>query len=271
MCYYENWSSCTFEDALRDVAGDVNKAKTMTLTEFNSIFNKDPNIKNKFIESIASHTAINIVYTYGKGSFNTLRAIPHVLQKVIDCSPMMSSNHHYWWRAVSAAFLLRLNKDTLELLKKYRTLDLGVSESSVSIFVRHGDKGLEMQLLPFLAYANITDQLSASGIIPRVSKDLKGTIFLTTDDPDVIKEAENWGASNQWKVVYTNLINRETATARLDWNAQHKKGMKAVHEPLEYISMLLNLEYSVKCNTWICTFASNSCRYVSNMIKLIYI
>ena len=35
-----------------------------------------------------------------------------------------------------------------------------------------------------------------------------GTLFLTTEDPQVIAEANDWGAANHWTVVYTNLFDR---------------------------------------------------------------
>lgn len=42
--------------------------------------------------------------------------------------------------------------------------------------------------------------------LPRVP--YNGTIFLTTEDPAVIKEANAWGARNHWTVTYTNLFDR---------------------------------------------------------------
>lgn len=35
-----------------------------------------------------------------------------------------------------------------------------------------------------------------------------GTIFLTTEDPAVIEQANAWGKENHWTVVYTNLFER---------------------------------------------------------------
>jgi len=35
-----------------------------------------------------------------------------------------------------------------------------------------------------------------------------GTIFLTTEDPVVIEQANAWGKANHWTVVYTNLFER---------------------------------------------------------------
>lgn len=35
-----------------------------------------------------------------------------------------------------------------------------------------------------------------------------GTIFLTTEDPQVIQQANKWGEQNHWTIVYTNLFDR---------------------------------------------------------------
>ena len=225
--------------------------------------------------------AINILFTFnGKGKFDLSAAIPHSLNHVLECSPMRVDNKFYWWRAVSSAFLLRPNEDTLALLRKHHDLDLSPTDNCISLFVRHADKVMEMELLPFQTYADTAKMMIEKeySLKPEMSNTIgsdqkdgsNGAIFLSTDDPDVINQAEEWSKANHWKVQYTHLFDRATQTARLDWDAQHKKGTRAVHDDLEYFSMLLNLEYSVQCESWVCTLASNSCRYVNIFINMHY-
>ena len=38
-----------------------------------------------------------------------------------------------------------------------------------------------------------------------------------------------------------------------------------MHDNLEYLSMLLNLEYALKCESWVCTLASNFCRIIDEL------
>jgi hypothetical protein len=38
-----------------------------------------------------------------------------------------------------------------------------------------------------------------------------------------------------------------------------------VHDKLEYISMLLNLYYSLRSEAYVCTLKSNSCRIIDEM------
>lgn len=268
MCFYERWSSCTFQDALSEANNDVNRLKTVGFPDFNAVFNSDENIRNNFIQQYSNDRAINILFTFnGKGQFVLSSAIPHSFNHVLECSPMRIDNKYYWWRAISSAFLLRPNEDTLTLLKKYHNLALTPSDNCVSLFVRHADKVMEMELLPFQTYAETAKMIIEKELSPKpeMSNEIfgfNGSLFLSTDDPDVIHQAEEWSKQNNWKVVYTHLFDRGTQTARLDWNSQHKKGTVAVHDDLEYFSMLLNLEYSVQCEAWVCTLASNSCRYV---------
>lgn len=42
-------------------------------------------------------------------------------------------------------------------------------------------------------------------------------------------------------------------------------GTVAVHDDLEYMSMLLNLYYSTRSEAWVCTMASNSCRLMDEL------
>ncbi len=92
-----------------------------------------------------------------------------------------------------------------------------------------------------------------------------GTLFVTTEDPSVLVEADKFGQENNWIVKYTNLFDRAKQTAYKTWDEQHKKGTIIVHDELEYISMLLNLYYALQCEAWVCTLASNFCRIIDEL------
>lgn len=92
-----------------------------------------------------------------------------------------------------------------------------------------------------------------------------GTLFITTEDPAVLAAAEEFAKQNHWKISYTNLFDRSKQTASKTWDEQHKKNTVAVHDDLEYMSMLLNLYISSKCEAWVCTIASNSCRIMDEI------
>lgn len=290
-CFYEEWSSCSIADALLDVGGDVNKLNTIEVGDIAHAFVND-NERSSVIASLASHRSLNMVFTRSKKSFNSKHFIPFEVANMLnDCSPINKNFTYYWWRAVSVTFLIRPNEPTLALLANHRTLALSERDMCIGMFVRHGDKGVEMSLLPFSTYAQTAKDMWEKGYVPKyiafndtnnrfynmtnvgVIDGVKighpppqpPSIFLTTEDPAVIKEATEWGAQNGWKVLYTNLFDRESVTARLDWQQQTKKGSVARHHDLEYISILLNLEYALRCEAWVCTLASNSCRVIDEL------
>lgn len=294
-CFYEPWSRCTIQDALAGTGHDVNGFPTIYTGDIYRSF-LDESTRQELINKYSSSRGLNIIYTTGHGTFDAHFAIPTAMQRIIDCSPIRKTFRYYWWRALSATFILRPNEATLGKLAEFSTLPLHDRDNCVAMFVRHGDKGIEMKLIPFSRYVEVVQMMFDRGLIPgsanaaisasaasattatssgagagagagvaEAHRKSNISIFVSTDDPDVITEATDWAKQHNAKLLYTNLFDRATQTARLDWNSQHKKGTKAVHDENEYLSMLLNLAYSLRCEAWVCTLASNSCRLIDEL------
>jgi hypothetical protein len=122
------------------------------------------------------------------------------------------------------------------------------SDQCIGIYVRHGDKQDEMPLMPLERYQAASDLL-----LGRMASYTKGKpyIFIGSEDPEVMSGSLQWGEANHWHVQYTNLIDRNTLSARLarpDSEFFHPE--VAAHHDLEYVSMIWNLEQSVKCHAW---------------------
>ena len=182
--------------------------------------------------------------------------------------------------------IVRPNARALRLLNIHHTHQLDYRQC-IAMFVRHGDKGMDMKLLDFDEYRKAAVLMWELGMLPASAKyvpsiqrdvynitkadrvvsrmPFNGTLFITTEDPAVLVDAEKFGAANNWLIKYTNLFNRAEQTAYKTWEEQHRKGTKAVHDDLEYISMLLNLYYALQCEGWVCTLASNSCRVMDEL------
>ena len=47
-----------------------------------------------------------------------------------------------------------------------------------------------------------------------------GTLFIGSEDPEVIREAEAWGKHTGWRVVYTTLFDRNTVSAGRNFTVQ---------------------------------------------------
>lgn len=228
--------------------------------------------------------AFNLVMHTGGGAWNRPSYIPHAVRTIIDCSPVDAAARHYFWSAVTATYIARPNYRTLNLLASHSSLSVQDYNECIAMFVRHGDKGIEMKLLDFSSYRETAEMMWATGLTPSSRRNFlldssspntsngyqgrgreNGTLFITTEDPEVLKEAQEWGKDNNWNIAFTNLFDRAAQTAYKTWEEIHRKGYKPVHDDLEYVSMLLNLQYALKCETWVCTLASNSCRVIDEL------
>ena len=47
-----------------------------------------------------------------------------------------------------------------------------------------------------------------------------GTLFIGSEDPDVIREAIQWGKHTGWRVVYTTLFDRNAVSAGRNFSVQ---------------------------------------------------
>lgn len=305
-CFYEKFSKCTIQDAIAGYAPTVDHLHTYYMSDVKASF-EDAIHRDQVVNFFKDQKAFNIVLTTG-GPYDARKFIPYQVKPILDCAPMRTDAFHYYWRAMSASFVTRPNLPTRALLSKLHTVSIRDYRSCIAMFVRHGDKGIEMKLIDFARYRDIAEQLWNVGLVPGSNKFIRsdsrsgrtasrdnearlslhknftealeeihkrgdysnnipvnGTLFITTEDPAVLQEADKWGKENNWEIAYTNLFDRAQQTAFKTWDEQHKRGSKAVHDDLEYISMMLNLQYSLQCEAWVCTLASNSCRLIDEL------
>ena len=90
------------------------------------------------------------------------------------------------------------------MLEKLRDPDLRDSSGRgrgqcVSAYVRHGDKGVEMRLVPFRDYGMATLTLLER------SKPSSRLMFLGTEDYEVLNDARTWGMQNSVTIKMSNL------------------------------------------------------------------
>jgi hypothetical protein len=127
---------------------------------------------------------------------------------------------------VSASYYLRPNAATLEAIGKHSTLPLNSKDNKqalsfpnvnngqcISLYVRRGDKALEMKMVPFSKYIEAVEVVMERFLntsAPRApgSKG-KPAIFIGTESSDVLQEMTAWGEKNDYQVSYI-LINANT-------------------------------------------------------------
>lgn len=122
----------------------------------------------------------------------------------------------YWWRAQAAGFAARLNNRTIDILRDLRmsphmtAVAFGVGLQShgtifplpsgtISAHVRHGDKGIEMALVPWEKYA-----YAAKELVEMLPLAVSRTIFLSTEDPGVVNEAAT-EPGDKWTVLVSDI------------------------------------------------------------------
>lgn len=271
-CYWQSYSKCAKKEFMYPPGKDVNHIPNIEGGSFKDTFN-DQDVWNKKMDEINGIKAFNVIYITGRIPYDNKLYIPHQLQQVINCSPMKPEAYYYWWRAVSATFIARPHDLVMAKMHTLMT-DLKIAEPSdynacIAMHVRHGDKGIEMELLPFERYRQVAQHIHDSGFTPASHDEANpraknGSFFITSEDPDVFSEADQWGKENNWEIVYTDLVNRDHLTAKLTWDEQrHQK--KAEHDDLEYLSYIMNLHFSLKCEAYVCTMPSNSCRIMDEL------
>ena len=245
-CYYLPWSKCTLHDAM--------DAKTVAVDYYN-----DPNS--------ASSKTVFLRHDHHKGPF---QKIPDMFSSMLHCSPIQPKFYYYWWRAVTASYVLRPNEATMKALDQYRTFPIGDentvanNERCMAIYVRQGDKVVkEMKILHWKDFHTVAEYMWDHGLVQNkhIKDHNKLHYFFGTETPSVLNEVIKWSKTTNTTLYYTNLFDRSVVAAA---HSQHKSKSNAHHD-LEYLSMLLNLEYSLKCDAWVCTIMSNWCRVIDEL------
>ena len=262
-CYYEPWSSCTLEDALR--GKNIKSVPDLWFRsyEYDQLYrNGNRTLPTSFQKRNARHRTIQFINTATQ-----MRFFPSKFRDLVACSPMRPDFDYYWWRAVATTYLMRPNRMTLLEIDKYRTLPISSRETCIAIYVRRGDKSIEMKLIPTENYLLAAQHIWDHHIKHKPAGQDKPVLFVSSEEPSVFAEVEMWARARNWRVLYTNLFNRSAVSARLDFDTLQDlfKNKTAVHHELEYLSMIVNLDYALRCDGWVCTLASNFCRLIDEL------
>lgn len=150
-----------------------------------------------------------------------------------------------WWRGNVMRWLLRPHHSFLTHIDAFRTEHHWTDDTGViGMHVRHGDKKVEVARLYSTAeYVDVALRLRAAN--PRLR-----TIFLSSDDADVIQEAVASGARNGFRVIHR----RETRTN----DAVHALLTQGRADPVEQgTTALENIWLLSLCDEMIGTFSSS--------------
>jgi hypothetical protein len=141
-------------------------------------------------------------------------------------------------------------------------------EQCISLYVRRGDKELEMYLMKNDTIFFETAKDLWNNLTPRLNYNQQQPImFVGSEDANLIDHAIEWGKHNNWKILYTNLFDRRqvisglNVSERIEWVKTHPNR----NHNLEYFSMILNLDLHLQCDAFICSMPSNFCRLIDEL------
>lgn len=149
-----------------------------------------------------------------------------------------------WWTMQAMHYLLKFNARYAAALAKFKATpvyhSLSVPCGSVCVYVRHGDKGYEMELLPWSRFrAGIVNayEISALTYLAPECKSANFSVFLMTDDEKVVQDAR--------KDLGARLLHVNGST---DSHGKHP-GVRnsTAEEKMETFNyMMLNVEYCIQ-------------------------
>ncbi|KAI5480678.1 Rho guanine nucleotide exchange factor [Pseudohyphozyma bogoriensis] len=134
---------------------------------------------------------------------------PEIATHLLNAMPFefSGSGAKYWWRTQAAAYLMRLNQQSLEHISNFRLnqtnhmsftamnpsgrkgrtfrMPFPLPRGTVSMHVRHGDKYKEMDLVPLTEYARKAEELAA------LNPNAYGkTAFVSSEDPSLLRKMQ---------------------------------------------------------------------------------
>ena len=262
LCFFKNPSSCTLEDA-KAPGADVLRARS---------FFVQAAAQNGFNE--------NFIPSKVKHLYLALRPKP------------TENDFKFWWRGQAAAFLLRFNSRTIAALKELRLAPRallsapavdgqGVNQSdprvmvaldqvssfplpqgTVSMHIRHGDKGIEMTLIPMMRFLT-----AAEDLFRWQPNTLSRRSFISTEDPSAIDEAKGVVAGT---VTAPGRDNKVLLPSQLSsWvhtyydvprhNSNGQQQLARLGLPAGQLTRIwfLQLTLALECDAWVGTRNSN--------------
>jgi len=269
-CYYEPWTSCSYDEIYN---GTTLKERQAHGTSLQKLVDKRLHVPMKQILALNESKSMyheRLLIVQHSSMYPDI--VPKALYPLIRCSPMPVGKHKYWWRSMSVAYFLRPNNATRALIAQHRQ-DVEMKwdhnkEQCVSVYIRRGDKHLEMKMeyndTKFFALANTL--WSRHKNRTNLHQD-HGVMFFGSEDPNALESSLAWGKHNNWKIRYSNLFDRKSVTTGKNNSQQQAARRKNnfVHNPWEYFSMILNLDGHLRCSAFVCTMRSNFCRVIDEL------
>lgn len=228
-CYYEPWTNCS-RRLVESLASHQPKVRIFKLSEAHSKIFMETGILPEEAKSLyKEERVLNILLQIFFGNLRTI--IPSQLIPLSKALPVEKSKIYYWWRAISASYLLRPNAHTLALLSKYATPGLkSLNGKCIGMYIRHGDKGIEMKLVDPVSFGKVSTTLwntlyPVSGVTSNHTSSPKA-LFFGTETLSVFVQMLQWGRQNGWITHYNPLLLHLFRAKNVHFSKEHIKLMK---------------------------------------------
>eukprot|EP01038_Epipyxis_sp_PR26KG_P011758 gene11758-15734_t len=153
-CYYEPWTNCSIDDILGNISiSELKSDRIKTFTSDTDIVQKRNIINNWPAKTILMECRGDVGPIYPQSLLNLVNTIQYF------------SLSNSWWFSISAAYLLRPNQETIAIMNRFRKEESSLSSFNpkndycISLYVRKGDKHIEMKLPDISVYLNIVENL----------------------------------------------------------------------------------------------------------------
>lgn len=204
--------------------------------------------RNTFISKNANS---RFKYSYSLNRSNMPRkVIPKYVLNFLSNSSVSPLYYLHYWRAQATRYLFRLRKNTTKIINKFINLNVRNNIKAknndfniypcVNVWIRHGDKKIEMRLIESSKY------WSGIKVLERILN-LKLNIYLSTDDRDAI----NYFILSNHSVFYLNYSRYNDNNKK--WRINH------------IFNILSDIVISQKCIAYVGTRASNINRLIDEL------
>ena len=228
-CYFEPESTCLLADALGNTSLSV-------VTRLNDSV---PQHDERLLQCDISHY------------ISDAPLVPPGLRDLLQGSPVPENRITFWFRAQAIAFIVRPNPRTLDQIqvRKQKQSWTRVPTGTISVHIRHGDKGSEMTLVPDADYL-----LKAEELLMQDSR-LQRTIFLSTEDPASVQYFKH---QQNWTILTLQVPRPADMSSPLDFARQ-------IGPDEEMLNSLVNLDLALDCFAWVGTIKSNWNRLIEEL------
>jgi len=219
--------------------------------------------------STSPHFKIDLTQSEKVSGPQFSKLIPDVFKEALlsEIPSMTEFEMRYWWRAQSVGFLMRLNDKTVTEVAEMRSkvslhymsggkpAPFPLPPGTVNAHIRHGDKHVEMALVPSEKYVQ-----AFTSLIRNMPNSFSRVLFVSADDEKAVDTCRGLTEERNMTYIYTRLPRMKGGFAYGTWGSMEGKEQRRL-----IMGHLLQLLMALEADAWIGTRASNWNRLIDEL------